>query len=292
MYAIYQHKNKYTFISRTNGTGRKLISTKIAKSPSNCFSFSGCMSVQSVERRYWWCWQMNRMTLCWIIVFCRRNFSRKNKVRELLRRKSMFINYLSFPSHRRAIRKPLCFDPNIRKNLTKSQTFLFCFVFHLIYFFISFISFAMRTFCFCFIFVIVIRSDTAKMIRMNNDEYEMRTHFHSECQFQAFDMDDDTSSHAKYAYRNRFIFGLWFVLCAGKRWRQFLWVDFTSTVCNCCWRLLFMCLGATKVMCLKCQFPIIENRIGMVFVECSWTWICIGIILDCTRHTMTHTIEV
>lgn len=75
----------------------------------------------------------------------------------------------------------------------------------------------------------------------------------------------------------------------------FLWADFTSTHCICCWRLLFMCLGGNVQTLSKCQFPIIEivsNENGIWHFEPGWIWwlvACECSILDCTRHTMTHT---
>lgn len=121
-----------------NVNGKKLIWGKKCKSLPNCFAFT---------LRYWLC-QMNRMTLCWIIiVFC----SLKYGKREVLGHKRKIINYLSIS------RLGLCNSANAippKKSFRASKIFpvkvkhLFLFCFSLNLFFPLFISNAMRTFHF------------------------------------------------------------------------------------------------------------------------------------------------
>lgn len=194
---------------------------------------------------------MNRMTLCWIIVFWA-GWMFENGA--LPKRISMFINYLLFPCHSRALRAPSAMP---KKQLfsveiqAKSSVYL-RFVFHLIYFF-SFRSLAERIALLfaLFYFVIVIRSDTAENMRPLNELTSAKCVriFSSKCQFQYW-YDDDTPAHANW------IGWAMIYVCKLVKRRQFLWGNFTSTVATGCWRLLFMCLGIQTYVRLNANFQL------------------------------------
>lgn len=138
--------------------------------------------------------KMDRMTLCWIIVFCRMNFRWKNG--ELSRQKSKFINYLSFPQHTVYWLQPAALGQTLIEIQAKvKHLFVFCFPLNL--FFFPVISCAECVFCFILCDLEVTQQKVYIKCQLNNDVCEMYTHFAESVNFSVDTMMTPPNTSAR-----------------------------------------------------------------------------------------------
>lgn len=169
---------------------------------------------------------MNRMTLCWIIVFRPLKHGKWGSFGTQTEIHQLFVNFTSWAG---SVANTFPKNKFSAKFIfSQSQTFIFV-LFHLIYFFLStamqcaIISFHFIWFgLVLFYFVIVIKSDTAKIIRQqNNDECEMRTYFMESVNFSFDTMMTHQLTQNKWM-ENQIL---------SSTWQMGLWICASSWVC-------------------------------------------------------------